>query len=97
MTRVDVEEYSGREMLRFYCVACHGMHSVPTKLPDGEVGETYEWNGNREFPTILPAVNIAGKCAVSIRDGKAYYHMTCSHDARGRTVDLPGILERINA
>jgi hypothetical protein len=87
----------GRKTLRFYCVACRGFHVISLRLREDEVGETYEWNGDFERPTVVPAVVVPGKCAVSIRDGVAHYHMTAPHDARGESVALPGVLRRVHA
>lgn len=97
MARVDVEALGpGREGLRFYCVACSGFHVAPIKLPEGEIGETYEWNGDKEKPTIVPMFCVPGKCIVSIRDGVAYYGLLHPR-APGQKADIPHILERIHA
>lgn len=93
MNRVEeVDLGHGRQGLRFHCIPCKGFHIVPTKLEGDEIGESYEWNGNSEWPTIVPPVQVPGRCNVSILEGYARYHMSCAHQFRGHEMLLPVIV-----
>lgn len=78
----------------FFCPACKSVHLIqfaPHAPP------TWEWNGNKERPTITPSVRArwtfgperAEKCChFFVTDGKIVYCNDCTHALNGQTVPM---------
>jgi len=80
------------DRLMFWCPACEAIHVVTITGKD-----PWQWNGDREVPTITPSVRTfsgameAGRrasCHLQLTDGKLSYY-TDSYKMAGQTVDLP--------
>jgi len=51
----------------------------------------WSWNGDIEFPTLRPSLLTTGhdfRCHIWLNDGKAQFLDDCSHEHRGKTLDL---------
>ena len=75
------------DLLLFHCPGCGYCHHLDPKK--------WTWNGDMIKPTVSPSllVNKAqlGKdprCHFFIRDGKIQYLGDCSHELKGRTIDM---------
>jgi hypothetical protein len=83
------------DMLKFHCPGCNEEHWV-------SVGTNSVWkiiwkfNGDYNKPTINPSILVRhgeSVCHSFIRDGKIQFLGDCTHELRGKTVDLPDIEE----
>lgn len=85
------------EDLYFYCVACDTLHSV-TLAP-----HAHYFNGNLEYPTIRPRVNLKygaceeerQQCHFTLISGELKYFSNCTHEYAGKTIALPEIPQHI--
>lgn len=73
----------------FYCPACKTKHAI-----------NVSWNitGSDDCPTVNPSVLTTMpptdyRCHLFIRNGKIEYCGDCSHDMKGKTVDMEDINE----
>jgi hypothetical protein len=78
----------------FHCEGCNGTHSIFVK---GENVPNWSFNGNEEQPTFRPSIRVRWDegeaqtkkmCHSFITDGKIQYLNDCTHNLKGRTVDL---------
>lgn len=79
----------------FYCPGCQHPHAVRT---NGNY--RWEWNLSVEKPTFSPSLLVIKpdpnnqeidleRCHSYVIDGKIKFLSDCTHDLRGKTVDLP--------
>lgn len=85
----------------FYCPGCASGHTVRV------VGQgAWEWNGDRDRPTLSPSVKVTynGKdagvdgappavCHSYVRDGQIEFLSDCTHALAGQTVPLAPLPE----
>jgi len=79
---------TGGYTLLFRCPGCDDLHSVNQK---------WDWNGNKEAPTLSPSVLVTYKsegeivaiCHSFVVDGKFQYLSDCTHKLAGQTVEIP--------
>ncbi len=95
--------------LMFVCPGCvagakakgkdgyEGLHMLPVNAPDIEK-PSWDWNGNREKPTLSPSVltngGVAGKnaiCHMFLRDGVFEFLDDCTHPLAGKKVPIPDL------
>lgn len=90
-------------MLTFWCPGCNSGHTVTYGG-----GETWQWDGNTERPTLSPSVLANGtrgnsteewnrahpRCHTFVRDGRIEYLNDCEHDLAGQTIDMVPIPDR---
>lgn len=99
LVRPDVPEAA--DMYKFYCPACKECHWVAVG-PRSLWGSQPMWafNGDFKKPTINPSLLVTHKtpngerrCHSFIRDGNIQYLGDCTHDLRGKTVEIPDFPE----
>ena len=72
----------------FYCPACKTKHAINV---------SWTISGSEDKPTVNPSVLTTGgsdpkyRCHLYIRNGKIEYLGDCSHDMKGKTVDMEDI------
>jgi hypothetical protein len=81
--------------LLFWCPGCQQLHGgVNVENQDQPL---WDWNKSLEKPTIRPSIlvtkpnNNTYRCHSFITDGKIQFLSDCSHDLKGKTVDLEDI------
>lgn len=79
--------------LHFWCPGCNIAHGIRYN-PGGEDTHVWEWNGDREKPTISPSILVQGGsynhvCHSFVRDGQIQFLSDCTHELAGQTVELP--------
>ena len=82
----------------FFCPGCQSLHSYSTITPNDK-GAKWNFNNNMELPTFTPSLLVrferkAGVecvCHLYLTDGKLQYLGDCTHDLKGKTIDLPEI------
>nr|WP_243613092.1 DUF6527 family protein [Shimia aestuarii] len=86
-------------MVEFKCPGCGWVHSVNI---DRESKPCWGFNGDVEKPTITPSINAwreyggsreTERCHSFVTDGTIRFLGDCTHDLKGKTVDLPDIAE----
>jgi len=86
-----VSEQKGAERFGFFCPGCGFAHWFQTK---GE-GSCWTWNEDFEKPTVKPSIlmDMRGedpkRCHSFVTDGKIRFLGDCSHNLKGRTVEIP--------
>jgi hypothetical protein len=85
------------DMLVFFCPGCQEEHWVSVG-PKTLWKIIWQFNGDYNKPTINPSILVKHNlpdgehiCHSFIRDGKIQFLSDCTHDMRGKTVDLPDI------
>lgn len=78
-----------------FCPACKSGHLFYTNYP-GQPKCNWTFNGNTEKPTFKPSMlvhphNTQKKCHSFVTDGKIKFLPDCTHDMKGKTVDLPDV------
>lgn len=91
--------YERKGQLYFYCPGCQEVHSAsidPSRAREMRDGSrpVWGWNGSTELPSLTPSVNYPGSCHFHLKEGRIAYQEDCSHELKGKTVDLPDIEER---
>lgn len=93
---------SDRNDVIWDCPGCgiyHRVQTAPDKKPK------WDWNGNRESPTISPSVLVRWTktsddgltkisdvvCHCFVREGKIQFLSDCTHQLAGQTVDMKDI------
>lgn len=78
--------------MHFWCPGCkmaHGIYTEPHQKP------IWTFNNNFEKPTFKPSLlitwggDIKKKCHSYITDGKIQFLGDCTHDLKGKTVEIP--------
>jgi hypothetical protein len=66
----------------FFCPGCNCAHGFNLR---------WTWNNNFDSPTINPSLLSIGenRCHCFVKDGKIQFLMDCSHDLKGKTVEMP--------
>ena len=78
-------------MWLFQCPGCGQHHAFWTRSLRGPV---WDFNGDTERPTVRPSILVQGspwenrRCHSFITDGKIQFLDDCTHDLRGKTVDM---------
>ena len=70
----------------FFCPACGYAHWF--KVGNGG----WTWNGDRDKPTIKPSIltlYVEPRCHSFVTDGMIRFLDDCTHDMKGKTVELP--------
>lgn len=86
----------------FHCPACGYGHAVPvngTTAKDSTGKDvSWEWNNNLELPTLKPSIMVNRvafpgypKCHIIITDGKLHFMGDCSHDLKGKVVEMEDV------
>ena len=88
-----------------WCPACNELHPFAIDKPFYN-GAIWSWNGNVEKPTFSPSMNITDgpypengrieRCHYFIKEGRIEYLNDCTHEFKGKTIDLPTIPEVIS-
>jgi hypothetical protein len=87
----------------FWCPGCCEVHSYVTghvKRGDGSELPIWQFNGDMEKPTFTPSLRItwtptdtdgppAQCCHLFIKAGKIEFCGDCTHELKGKTVELP--------
>lgn len=84
-----------------YCPACKSDHIFAVDTPFSN-GKQWKFDGNIQNPTFTPSMNISwgpgetdeipeGRCHFTITQGKVTYHDDCTHEYKGRVIDLPNL------
>lgn len=79
----------GTRGVAIWCVPCGHAHRVPITGPNA-----WEWNGNREYPTLTPSLlvtrpgNSTYRCHSVVTDGNIAYCADSLHALAGKTVPL---------
>ena len=88
------EAYKGA--YSFFCPGCQTTHVVWTDKNDNI--PTWDFNGDIESPTVSPSIKVVmpikdkeNICHSFIRNGQIEYLNDCTHELRGKTIDLPNI------
>jgi len=78
----------------FECPGCGHAHGLYVTHPN-DVGAKWVWNEDIEKPTVQPSINSrwqqGGKqqvCHFFVREGKIVFLGDCTHDLKGKTVDM---------
>lgn len=75
----------------FYCPGCMSLHAV---------NDTWKFNGDYRFPTFAPSALVTWtegpnklnkRCHFFIKEGRIQFLNDCTHNLKGKTVDLPNI------
>jgi hypothetical protein len=80
----------------FQCPGCGFCHQVFVKNVGGN--PVWGWNGSLEKPTFTPSIKTwwdtptqRHVCHSFVTDGNIQFLEDCTHDLRGRTVELPEV------
>ena len=83
----------------FWCPGCREIHTYRIKQYRDEQKPIWQFNGNEECPTFTPSLLYAEiprsdasgvvRCHLYLTDGKLHFLGDCTHDLKGKTVDLP--------
>lgn len=80
----------------FMCPGCGEKHAFWVRNNDGSEG--WKWNGDFEKPMVHPSIKVTtpgGKpgavCHSFITYGRIQFLDDCTHELRGKTVELPDI------
>lgn len=100
--RITTKDGSYR-MLFYWCQACDHAHGVRVREGSPTVHPSWEWDGDREKPTLAPSIleftPAQGDepqrtlCHHFVRGGRIEYCGDSPHDLSGKTVDLVDIPE----
>ena len=99
---MKVEKITGTKDERrgFECPGCGMYHVVVVKHDTPREGPVWGYNWNDDLPTFTPSLLVRwemGKerkkhvCHSFVRDGKIQFLADCTHDAAGKTIELPEI------
>lgn len=89
---VRIRALDGEIRYGFRCPGCGEMHVFWTKAVDG--GPVWQFNGDTEKPTVRPSILVTGspwqnyRCHMFVKDGRIQFLEDCTHDLRGKTVDM---------
>lgn len=115
INRVSKKLQRGKDVFEyvFHCPGCghaHGFRTrdwpMPTSLTDEDkefFKNKWQWNGNREFPTLSPSVHVKRKigerpdgkgiyvtqCHSFVKDGMIQFLSDCEHKLCGKTLEIP--------
>lgn len=78
-------ELLSNNQLIYYCQGCNHLHSVDA--------DRWHWNKKTDKPTLSPSVlhrhpNSDKRCHYFIKDGMIQYLNDCTHEFKGKTVEL---------
>jgi hypothetical protein len=73
--------------LTFFCPGCGKLHNVTLTASQHPTGQTWQWNGDAETPTITP-IRTYATCEFTMTDGVLYYTAACTHSLAGQTVPM---------
>lgn len=86
--------------IHHWCPACKELHPFAVDKPFSN-GARWTWNGKTDKPTFSPSMNITvgphgeekriERCHYWLRDGRIQYLPDCTHEMKGKTIDLPPI------
>ena len=87
------------ESFWFWCPGCKTNHRFVTKLPTGETGPTWTFNGDLEKPTFAPSLLCNGRttpdpergvhrCHLFLQEGMVHYLGDCTHELAGQTIPV---------
>jgi hypothetical protein len=86
----DSEGKTGKRLF-LWCPGCDSLHSVEVENP----AQKWEWDGNRELPTISPSILVNGRpesvgvrCHSYVKRGRWEFLSDCEHDLAGQK-DVP--------
>jgi hypothetical protein len=71
----------------FFCVGCEHAHVF--SIAGNKI---WTFDGNVEMPTFTPSLlndSPDQRCHLNLTKGKIQYHLDCSHDMKGKLIDLP--------
>lgn len=81
----------GRRQIFFWCPGCKENHSVHI----GSGSPSWQWNGSKTAPTFRPSVRVrwgsqpgAKTCHFYVKEGTIQYLGDCTHELKGKTVDM---------
>lgn len=64
-----------------WCPGCDEAHIV--EVP------RWTWNNDTERPTVMPSVNMPGRCHYVLTNGVINFCADCSHALKGKSAELP--------
>jgi hypothetical protein len=74
------------EQVGFFCPGCQSWHGVRIA---GEGHPRWLWNGNMEFPTFTPGIQIGDACHSFVINGTIQFLRGSTHSRSGQTVEIP--------
>jgi hypothetical protein len=95
MKIIDLSDQDGiLSRYGFYCPGCKCHHWFATKDMNNTFPK-WEWNGDREKPTISPSILVhysnlknAIVCHSFIKDGQIQFLGDCTHELAGKTIPM---------
>jgi hypothetical protein len=82
----------------FWCPGCDTNHRFVTKLPTGETGPVWSFDGNLEKPTFSPSLDCnrghadpargVHRCHLFLKAGMVQYLGDCTHEYAGKTIPV---------
>ena len=89
-----LEYKNGNVAYRFFCPGCKMDHTYYVK---GRDVPNWKFNGNMQNPTFVPSLRVRhGKgqlCHLFMTDGKLNFLNDCTHELKGKTVDIPDLID----
>ena len=76
--------------LVFFCEGCEDTHIVNVETSE-RLNNPWGWNKRLDLPTVTPSVRVRKGtmlCHSFVRDGRIQYLPDCTHDYRGKEVNL---------
>ena len=99
-TSSNVEGGEAGESYWFWCPGCKTNHRYVIKLPTGETGPCWTFDGNLEAPTFSPSLLCnrnatpedvklgVHRCHLFLRKGMVEYLSDCTHELAGKTIPV---------
>lgn len=105
--KTRLTRHNGTDYLYWRCQGCKTEHGVPVNDTSGQ-RPRWDWNGDRDKPTLSPSVHVhpihdvddedgtvfeTPRCHVFIVDGQIQFLSDCTHAFAGQTVDMVDVEE----
>lgn len=97
----DIVSYGEKKLVGFH-LQCPGCNTVHTIFVAGNEKPRWDWNGDREKPTFSPSILVQQDwgpnheqriCHSFVRDGQWQFLGDCTHELKGKTVDMVDVPE----
>lgn len=85
--------------LFIFCPGCNKVHAVNINDSEDQTKVCWKWNKSLEKPTLSPSLLVKRwdgvVCHSFVKDGMIHFLNDCTHELRGKTVELPDYPENL--
>ena len=90
---VEILNYeNGAKAILYWCPGCETHHHLSLRKdiqPPGQTNDaSWQFNGDKKLPSIIPSVNRIGICHHYVTKGKIWYLKDSTHQFSGQTIPM---------